>query len=47
MAGLAAVVDGQITSLAAFTVVEDKIVEIDIVNDPKRLRGMTPPDDAG
>jgi len=47
VAGLAVLVDGQITSLAAFTVVEGKIVEIDIVNDPNRLRGLTLPDDAG
>ena len=47
VAGLAVLVDGQITSLAAFTVVDGKIVEIDIVNDPKRLRGITLPVDAG
>ncbi len=47
VAGLAVLVDGQITSLAAFTVVDGRIVEIDIVNDPKRLRGLTLPVDAG
>ncbi|HWM74223.1 MAG TPA: sigma-70 family RNA polymerase sigma factor [Nocardioides sp.] len=47
VAGVAVIVDGKIASLAAFTVVDDRIVEIDIVNDPKRLRGVASPLDAG
>ena len=46
MAGAAVVVDGKVTSLAAFTVVEGRIVEIDIVNDPERLRRVGLPVDA-
>ena len=47
VAGLAVLVDDKITSLAAFTVVDGRIVEIDIVNDPKRLRELTLSVDAG
>jgi RNA polymerase sigma-70 factor (ECF subfamily) len=46
VAGAVAVVDGKVSSLAAFTVVDGRIVEIDIVNDPMRLRGLTVPVDA-
>ena len=34
----AVLVDGAIVSLAVFTVVEDRIVEIDVVSSPERLR---------
>jgi len=47
VAGLAVLVDDKVTSLAAFTVVNGRIVEIDIVNDPKRLREVTLPVDPG
>jgi ketosteroid isomerase-like protein len=40
VAGVAAMVDGAISSVAAFTVVDGRIVEIDIVSDPERLRGV-------
>jgi RNA polymerase sigma-70 factor, ECF subfamily len=46
VAGAALVVDGKVTSVAAFTVVDGRIVEIDIVNDPQRLRGLVFPVDA-
>ena len=46
VAGAALVVDGRVTSVAAFTVVDGRIVEIDIVNDPQRLRGLVFPVDA-
>ena len=39
-AGVAAVVDGAVFSLAAFTVVDGRIVEIDIIADPERLRTL-------
>jgi RNA polymerase sigma-70 factor (ECF subfamily) len=37
--------EGELFSVAAFTVVNDRIVEIDIVGDPDRLRalGITAP----
>jgi RNA polymerase sigma factor (sigma-70 family) len=38
--GVVASRDGEIVSVAAFTVVNDRIVEIDIVGDPDRLRGL-------
>lgn len=38
--GVAAVVDGAVWSLAAFTVVDGRIVEIDIISDPTRLRAL-------
>ena len=43
--GVVASRDGEIFSVAAFTVVNDRIVEIDIVGDPDRLRalGITAP----
>jgi RNA polymerase sigma factor (sigma-70 family) len=40
VAGVAAMVDGEVSSVAAFTVVDGRIVEIDIVSDPDRLRGV-------
>ena len=46
VAGAALVVDGKLTSVAAFTVVDGRIVEIDIVNDPGRLRRVALPVDA-
>ena len=46
VAGAVVVVDGQVTAVAAFTVVDGRIVEIDIVNDPMRLRGVALPVDA-
>ena len=46
VAGAALVVDGKVTSVAAFTVVDGRIVEIDIVNDPGRLRRVALPVDA-
>jgi RNA polymerase sigma factor (sigma-70 family) len=36
--GVAVVVDGEPYSLAAFTVVDDRIVELDIITDPDQLR---------
>jgi len=39
-AGVAAVADGVVRSLAAFTVVDGRIVEIDILTDPERLRAL-------
>jgi len=39
-AGVAVDVDGQPYSVAAFTVVDDRIVEIDIVTDPVQLRAL-------
>jgi RNA polymerase sigma factor (sigma-70 family) len=39
-AGVAAYVDGAPYSVAAFTVVDDRIVAIDIVTDPVRLHGL-------
>lgn len=39
-AGVAVFVDGQPYSLAAFTVVDGKIVEINVLADPERLRGL-------
>jgi len=43
--GVLASRDGEAFSVAAFTVVDDRIVEIDIVGDPDRLRalGITAP----
>ena len=38
VAGVAVETDGRIYSVAAFTVVADRIVEIDIVSDPEQLR---------
>jgi RNA polymerase sigma-70 factor (ECF subfamily) len=38
--GVVASRDGEIFSVAAFTVVNDRIVEIDIVGDPDRLRAL-------
>ena len=38
VAGVAAVADGELYSVAAFTVVDGRIVGIDIVTDPERLR---------
>ena len=38
VAGIAARADGRIYSVAAFTVVDDRIVAIDIVTDPDQLR---------
>jgi RNA polymerase sigma-70 factor (ECF subfamily) len=38
--GVMASRDGEIFSVAAFTVVNDRIVEIDIVGDPDRLRAL-------
>ena len=46
VAGAALVVGGKVTSVAAFTVVDGRIVEIDIVNDPERLRRVGFPVDA-
>jgi RNA polymerase sigma factor (sigma-70 family) len=46
VAGVAVVADGEVTAVAAFTVVEGRIVEIDIVNDPQRLRAVAFPVDA-
>ena len=46
VAGAVVVVDGKVSSVAAFTVVDGRIVEIDIVNDPMRLRGVALPVDA-
>ncbi|HET9421487.1 MAG TPA: DUF4440 domain-containing protein, partial [Nocardioides sp.] len=46
VAGALVVVDGKVSSLAAFTVVDGRIVEIDIVNDPERLRGVVVPAEA-
>jgi RNA polymerase sigma factor (sigma-70 family) len=43
VAGVAAFVDGAVRSVAAFTVVDGRIVEIDIVADPARLRGLVGP----
>jgi RNA polymerase sigma-70 factor (ECF subfamily) len=40
VAGVAVVIDGAVSSVAAFTVVDGRIVEIDIVSDPERLRGV-------
>jgi RNA polymerase sigma factor (sigma-70 family) len=39
-AGVAVEVDGAIQSVAAFTVIDGQIVEIDIVNDPARLAAL-------
>jgi RNA polymerase sigma-70 factor (ECF subfamily) len=39
-AAVAAYADGQVYSVAAFTVVEGRIVAIDIVTDPKRLQAL-------
>jgi RNA polymerase sigma-70 factor (ECF subfamily) len=39
-AGVAAVVDGVVRSVAAFTVVDGRIVEIDILSDAERLRAL-------
>jgi RNA polymerase sigma-70 factor (ECF subfamily) len=38
--GAVTVVDGEIMSVLAFTVVEDLIVEIDVLADPDRLAGI-------
>jgi RNA polymerase sigma factor (sigma-70 family) len=40
LAGVAVVVDGAVRSVAAFTVVDGLIVEIDILAGPTRLRGL-------
>jgi RNA polymerase sigma-70 factor (ECF subfamily) len=40
VAGVAAVADGVVRSVAAFTVVDGRIVEIDILTDPERLRAL-------
>ena len=39
-AGIAVEADGAVYSVAAFTVVDGRIVEIDIVTDPERLRAL-------
>jgi RNA polymerase sigma-70 factor (ECF subfamily) len=39
-AGIAAYADGQVYSVAAFTVVDGRIVAIDIVTDQARLRAL-------
>ena len=39
-AGCLIVVDGQVFSVLAFTVVGDKIVEINVLADPERLRAL-------
>jgi RNA polymerase sigma-70 factor (ECF subfamily) len=41
-AGLMAYADGQPISLMAFTIVDDRITEIDILLDPERLRALVP-----
>ena len=38
--GIVAVQDGAVYSVAAFTVVSGRIVEIDIISDPDRLREL-------
>lgn len=38
--GAVAVLDGRVLSVAAFTVVDDRIVEIDILADPERLAAL-------
>jgi RNA polymerase sigma-70 factor (ECF subfamily) len=38
--GVVTVIDGEIMSVLAFTVVEDRIVEIDVLADPDRLAGI-------
>jgi RNA polymerase sigma-70 factor, ECF subfamily len=38
VAGVAVEVDGRLYSVAAFTVVDDRIVALDIVTDPEQLR---------
>ncbi|MGW0531629.1 sigma-70 family RNA polymerase sigma factor [Streptomyces sp. NPDC003032] len=41
--GLVATPDGEVFSLGSFTVVDGKIVEIDIIADPERLRNLNIP----
>jgi hypothetical protein len=40
VAGVAASIDGEPYSIAVFTVVDDRIVAIDIFTDPARLRAV-------
>jgi RNA polymerase sigma-70 factor (ECF subfamily) len=41
VAGVAAIADGAAYSVASFTVVDDRIVAIDILTDPDRLRALS------